>query len=99
MLLAALLTSSAFAATPRGAAEAPELTLEEAVARASAFLKEKNIDVSQHYLEAAEFDRRGARPPSWERCWKVRWQMPRVKGGLAIVHVCEDGRIELHRGE
>ena len=32
-------------------------------------------------------------------CWDVRWQMPNVKGGLTGVHVCEDDRIEMYRGE
>lgn len=85
--------------TPGAAGDAPQLTLEQAVAKAKAHAKDKKIDLSRQYLESAEFDRLGADPKTTGRCWKLRWQVPRAKGGTTFINVCEDGRVEVQFGE
>ncbi len=85
--------------TPGGGGEAPQLSMEQAIVKAKEHAKTKKIDLSRQYLEAAEFDRRGAVPKTKGRCWKLRWQLPNGKGGTTFIDVCEDGRIDVNFGE
>lgn len=98
-MLFSLVCAAVLTGTPGGAGDAPQLSMEEAIAKAKAHAKEKKLDLSRQYLEAAEFDRMGAAPKTTGRCWKLRWQVPRAKGGTTFIHVCEDGRIDVEFGE
>jgi len=84
---------------PAQAGDAPKFDLEAAVIKAKRHASEKKIDLSRQYLQAAEFDPRGASAGASGRCWSLRWQMPRAKGGTTFFTVCEDGRIEHTFGE
>lgn len=98
-MLFALALTAVLQATPGEAGDAPQLAMDEAIARGKAYAKEKKLDLSKQYLEAAEFDRQGATPKGTGRCWKLRWQVPRAKGGTTFITVCEDGRTEATFGE
>lgn len=98
-VLGCLVGTLALAEPPRGAGDAPRLTLEQALDRARAVAKDKKLDLSRQYLEAVVFDRRGASPSAFGRCWEARWQVPNAKGGSTHIYVCEDDRVEVRRGE
>ena len=82
-----------------GAGDAPQLTLEQAVAKAKDHAKEKKVELSRQYLQSAEFNPMNAAPKTTGRCWMLRWQVPRAKGGTTFINVCEDGRIDVEFGE
>jgi len=86
-------------ADPGGAGDAPQLTLEQAVAKAKDHAMKKKIEFSSQYLQAAEFNPMSAAPKTTGRCWKLRWQVPRAKGGTTFIDVCEDGRVDVQFGE
>ncbi len=75
------------------------LTLEQAVAKAKEHAKEKKVDLSRQYLQSAEFNPMSAAPKTTGRCWMLRWQVPRAKGGTTFINVCEDGRVDVEFGE
>jgi hypothetical protein len=85
--------------SPAAAGDAPKIELEAAVAKAKRHASAKKIELSRQYLQAAEFDPAGAAPGATGRCWSLRWQVPRAKGGTTFFTVCEDGRIEHTFGE
>ena len=93
-----LISLTTFAA-PGGAGDAPQLTLEQAIAKAKEHAKTKKVDLSRQYLQSAEFDPMSAAPKTTGRCWKLRWQVPRAKGGTTFMELCEDGRVEVEFGE
>jgi hypothetical protein len=86
-------------ADPGGAGDAPKLSLEQAIAKAKEHAKDKKVDLSRQYLQSAEFNPTSAAPKTTGRCWLLRWQVPRAKGGTTFINVCEDGRLELQFGE
>lgn len=98
-VLGCLVGTLALADPPRNAGDAPQLTLEQALARAREVARDKKLDLSRHYLEAVVFDRRGASPTAFGRCWEARWQVPNVKGGSTSIFVCEGERVEVRHGE
>ena len=96
--LALCLVSLVAFAGAGGAGDAPLLTLEQAVAKAKDHAKEKKV-LSRQYLQSAEFNPMNAAPKTTGRCWMLRWQVPRAKGGTTFINVCEDGRIDVEFGE
>lgn len=98
LALPCLLAATALA-EPGGAGDAPQLSLEQAVAKAQAHAKAKAIDLSRQYLQAAEFNPGGATEKGPGRCWALRWQLPRAKGGTTFITVCESGRLDVTFGE
>ncbi|MDP1916059.1 MAG: hypothetical protein Q8L14_07430 [Myxococcales bacterium] len=98
MPLVCLVCSLAFAGAG-GAGDAPLLTLEQAVAKAKDHAKEKKVELSRQYLQSAEFNPMSAAPKTTGRCWMLRWQVPRAKGGTTFINVCEDGRVDVEFGE
>ncbi len=98
-LVLASFVASAALAEPGQAGDAPQLSLEQAVTKAKAYAASKKIDLSRQYLEAVAFDPMGVGASRTGRCWSLRWQVPRAKGGTTFFTLCEDGRVEHTFGE
>lgn len=74
----------------------PKFSLMEAVKRAQSCLKNKNIDVTKHFLKSSSFERAGNNP----RVWTLRWETNVIaKGGWIDIAIAEDGTCVERYGE
>ena len=80
-------------------ADAPLLSMEQAVAKARAYAAKKHIKIGKAYLQAAIFHPVARDAEINGRSWEIIWQLPRARGGTTTICVFESGEFRVSFGE
>jgi hypothetical protein len=92
VLLTLLLTLVAPAA-----AQAPSVSLQEAVQHAERYLRDSGVENAHRYLQSATWHFNHESPA--KSCWSVIWDVaasPPITDSHLLVYVCADGTIRHH---